>query len=314
MPSPEPSADGLPDVSELDNAALRRLAKRRGFLLVKNFHQAALRRGYFKATHFHRTALERGYIRVKRFHRAATERGYVRELGLGEVMAAQQFAVDEVLDVGVMSGTEWLYDLYSHARFVLVEPIPDGEQLLKWRPDDYVFANCGAGSESGELVLNRYNNDMLTSFLDLHNIAEGEDVSEKRQLAEQVTVPVRTLDDLIEEHCTSDRIGIKIDVEGFELEAVRGLDKHKERVVFIVAEASVRRRHEGSYQFSDLVAELRDRGFLFLNVLNEQSRSPQFFDTLFVQQEDPRLEAPVGRIDDLEERDREARARALARR
>lgn len=284
------------DLTAIDDDTLRQLVRSRGFQLVKNFHRAATRRGY---------------VNAKNFHRAAVQHGYMKKYDLDELMRHQRFAVDEVIDVGVNTGTEWLYDVFDAARHILVEPIPDGEQMLKWRPADYTFLSCGVGATNGELVLNRYNNEMLTSFLPLHNIAEQ--INTKRQLAEQVTVPVRTLDDIIEEHCSSDRIGIKIDTEGFELEAVRGLDRHRGRVVFIVAEASVRQRHVGSYQFSDLVAELQARDFCFLNVMNPLSRAPQFLDTLFVQREDPRLTAPVQRIDDLEERDAQARARVLAR-
>ena len=127
-------------------------------------------------------------------------------------------------------------------------------------------------------------------------------------------VPVRTLDDIIEEFCTSDNIGIKIDTEGYELEVIRGLEKHKERVAFIVAEASVVRRHLDTYQFSDLVAELRAKHFYFLNVMNTLKATAQFYDTIFVQGEDPRLNWPIHRIEDVEKQDRIARELVLSRR
>jgi FkbM family methyltransferase len=261
---------------------------------------------------FDELAKSRGYIKVKNFDKVAKSRGYAMEIDLAGMMSAQRFSVDEVIDVGVYAGTEWLYDTFRTADFVLVEPIPDGESLLKHKPSTYTYVSCGLGAEPGRLTLNRYHNERLDSFLELHNLIEK--VPHRRQLAERVEVPVRTLDEIIEEYCTSDNIGIKIDTEGYELEVIRGLEKHKERVTFIVAESSVVRRHVDTYEFSDLVAELRAKNFYFLNVMNPLRPTAQFYDTLFVQKEDPRLERPVHRIGDVEESDRAARELVLSRR
>ena len=127
---------------------------------------------------------------------------------------------------------------------MLVEPIPDGEALLECNPANYTYVNCGLGAQSGRLTLNRYNNEKLDSFLEMHR--RNKEVSESRRLVERIEVAVRTLDDIIEEYCASDSIGIKIDTEGFELEVIKGLERHKERVTFIVAESSVR-RHLDTY-------------------------------------------------------------------
>lgn len=299
-----------------------RVAKRRTEKAAERAEEAAKRaderrlargrRAAAEAKDFHKLARSRGYIKAKSFNELARSRGYVKAIGLINMMVAQRFSVDEVIDVGVNAGTDWLYDTFPGAKFVLVEPVPDGESLLDWRPTNYTFVNCGLGAEPGRLTLNRYNNENLTSFLELHNRAE--EVHPRRQLAERVEVPVRTLDDIIERYCTSDNIGIKIDTEGFEVEVVKGLEKHKERVTFIVAESSVVRRHLETYQFSDLVAELRAKNFYFLNVMNPLKKTAQFYDTLFVQKEDPRLQTPVHRIEDLEERDRVARELVLAQR
>lgn len=264
---------------------------------------------------FKALARARGYISAKNRRevaKLARRRGFVRELSMAKIMAAQRFEVDEVIDVGVHDGTEWLYQTFDRARFVLVEPIPGAERMLQTKPADYTYVNCGLGAEPGRLTLNRFNNEKLNSFLNLHHVADQ--VHHKRQLAERVEVPVTTLDDIIERYCSSDNIGVKIDTEGFELEVVRGLVKHKERVTFIVAEASVVRRHYDTYHFSDLVGELREKNFYFLNVMNPLKRTAQFVDAIFVHKEDPRLETVVRRIDDLEERDRAARELVLSRR
>jgi FkbM family methyltransferase len=264
---------------------------------------------------FDELARSRGYVKAAnrpKLHQWARKRGYIRPATFDDVLAAQRFTVDEVIDVGVHAGTTWLYEGFPDSRFVLVEPIPGGEALLESRPRDYTYVNCGLGAEPGRLTLNRYNNEKLDSFLEMRHFTD--EVSERRQLTERVEVPVRTLDEIIEEHCASDNIGIKIDTEGFELDVVKGLDRQKERVTFIIAETSVVRRHQDSYQFSDLVSELHAKGFCFLNVMNLPKKVVQFYDVIFVRKEDPRLDLPVNRIEDLEERDRAARALVLSQR
>jgi FkbM family methyltransferase len=288
---------------------------RANFGAVVFWRRRSRRSSALESDDFDTLARSRGYVKArsqKDFSKLAKSRGYTMDLPLSKILDAQRFAVDEVIDVGVHAGTQWLYEQFPAASFVLVEPIPDAETLLKWKPETYTYVNCGLGAQPGQLTLNRYHNEKLNSFLEIHNIAKN--VPQRRQLAETVDVPIRTLDDTIEEYCTSDNIGVKIDTEGFELEVVRGLEKHKERVSFIIAECSVVRRHHDSYQFSDLVAELRAKDFYFLNVMNPLQTTAQFYDAIFVHGEDPRLWTPVDRIAGLEEQDRAAREKILSRR
>jgi FkbM family methyltransferase len=238
---------------------------------------------------------------------SAGKEAAMKPIPMQRVLRGQRFHVSEVIDVGVHAGTRWLNVSFPDARFVLVDPIPDCEGLLQYRPRKYEFVNCGLGAAPGNLTLNRYSNEKLDSFLDTNP-------ADNRQLVERVDVPVSTLDDIIERHCTSDHIGVKIDTEGFELEVIRGLNRHKERVVFIIAEAAVIDRHVDSYQYSDLVAELRDKNFYFLNSMNPQEVTKKFHDVIFVQREDPRLRTPVHKLQDLESQDRVARERVLSRR
>ena len=183
-----------------------RSARERG-----GFDELAMSRGYIKTDNFHKLARSPATSRRATSEKVAKSHGYVQEIGLAEMMGAQRFSVDEVIDVGVYAGTDWLYDNFSAANFVLVEPIPDGEGLLEHKPTNYTYVNCGLGSEPGRLTLNRYHNQRLNSFLEKHHILEKQ--PRRRQLADRVEVPVRTLDDVIEEYCTSDNIGIKIDTE-----------------------------------------------------------------------------------------------------
>lgn len=186
---------------------------------------------------------------------------------------------DAVIDVGVRSGTPWLYEVYAGVPFVLVDPQEGGEALLKARPSDFVFVNKAAGRVAGRGMFNEQGS--MSTFLDRTALTQ---------------VPVRgrheaeiaTLDAIIAEHLpAARRIGLKIDTEGFELEVLAGLDVSLERIDFILSEASVLNRFENSYNFSELVAELWKKGFRFYNILNRTApKAPRVYDCLFLPKDD----------------------------
>ena len=104
--------------------------------------------------------------------------------------------------------------------------------------------------------------------------------------------PIDPLDLIIDEHAPTGRLGLKIDVEGFELEVFRGLTRHLDRIDFIMSEVSVRDRFVDGYNLSDLVAELREKGFRFFNILNPSKPIANFYDCLFLAKDDPLFGQP----------------------
>lgn len=85
-------------------------------------------------------------------------------------------------------------------------------------------------------------------------------------------------------------ISIKLDVEGFKDRALRGLVVEAYRVQFIIAEVSVTKRFEDSYNFSEFTALALKRGFVFDNILNHAPAIPRkFYDVLFLRSSDPKF-------------------------
>ena len=185
-----------------------------------------------------------------------------------------------VIDVGVSRGTRWLYRSFPDARFILVDPLPGFEDTLIEPPKLYQCLNLGLGSAKGQMDL-----DLRGPRSSVHTWSEkSNSTSEGR-----VQVQIETLDTLIEEHIPSGGIGLKIDTEGHEVEVLRGLDRHRERVEFIVCECSIRRRFADDYRFSELIAELAAKGFELYNVLSLQKPRPVHYDCLFLRSDDRRF-------------------------
>jgi FkbM family methyltransferase len=132
------------------------------------------------------------------------------------------------------SVTKAFYD--AGWRGINIEPLPAHIAAFDaQRPGDVNLA-VAAGSEAGTLTL--YDVPAVRgwasperSVADLHR-AEGHTVAE-------LTVPVRTLADVCAEHVRGDVHFLKIDVEGFEGEVLRGMDFTRWRPWVLVIEATL---------------------------------------------------------------------------
>jgi FkbM family methyltransferase len=132
------------------------------------------------------------------------------------------------------SVTKAFYD--AGWRGISIEPLPAFHQaFLEQRPRDVNLA-IAAGAEDGELTL--YDVPAVRGWAspdaavaDLHR-SEGHTVAELK-------VPVRTLNTVCEEHVRGEIHFLKIDVEGFEGEVLRGLDLRRWRPWILVIEATL---------------------------------------------------------------------------
>lgn len=101
-------------------------------------------------------------------------------------------------------------------------------------------------------------------------------------------MPVRTLDSVIAGNEPDQKIPVKLDTEGYELEIVRGMTGSARRLDFLICGISVMNRFEGSYDFSELVAELSALGLRSCNFVDiSRARPHKFYDCMLLQRDDP---------------------------
>ncbi len=187
--------------------------------------------------------------------------------------------VKEVIDIGVHAGTPALYKALPNMRFVLVDPMENGEANIRVKPDSYTFLNIGISNAPGHLELAK--DGAWSSFLKRTPLTT-------RGTKPVHTAKVQTLDWVIENELESDAIGVKIDVEGFEGQVIEGLNTQADKVKFIIVEASILRRFEGAADFSELVSLLLERGFHFYNIMNPVAwPAPRYYDAVFLRKDDP---------------------------
>lgn len=170
------------------------------------------------------------------------------------------------VDVGASSGS-FAATVLAHCgirRALLVEPQPSRCRELEARfaGRDFTIRECAVSDENGSHRMDILNFDYSSSILPVLHGVGGADQLLDLGVRERIVVPVRTLDDVLDEAGWIGAIDLlKIDTQGAELRVLKGGMRGLERVRLIWIEVSFRPLYEGSAVLSDVYAFLRSRGF-----------------------------------------------------
>src|SRR4051812_14289945 len=199
--------------------------------------------------------------------RLALQRGIeIRRVGSGvrrtpeEVLAHVErlgFHPATVVDVGVAYGTPELYEAFPDARFLLVDPLEEyaegiAQATARLRHAEWVRA--AAGPEPGEISINVNRAPALSSTL---GHWKGQDDGGQPR-----AVPVGRIDDLVDERSLPAPFLVKVDVEGAELNVLAGATRVLEQTELVLLEVNLFEFLPGQPQLHDVVAFMKERGFV----------------------------------------------------
>jgi FkbM family methyltransferase len=169
--------------------------------------------------------------------------------------------VDTLVDIGVgPNGTQDLYGHFPTAKLILIDPLVEARNYFehKLKRKNSEFHLCALGEEDDvKINLKVQDNMACTSLLEVADFNYIENIVDSR------SVTMCRLDTLLANRSDLGSIGIKIDVEGFELNVLRGSVDILKQTDFVLAE--VRHNHEsfkGVYGLSDFVRFMNRNGFV----------------------------------------------------
>ena len=174
--------------------------------------------------------------------------------------------IDTFIDIGVgPEGTEDLYRVFKNANLILIDPIDEAKEyankLSKERK--VVFIQSGLGKDDNiEKNMKLQKERGFSSFLEISPINMKDDYTEIKKLK------ISKLDTLLKDKNKLGRIGIKIDVEGYELDVVLGATETLKFTKFVIAE--VRHNHEsliGVYKLHEFMSVMNKNNFTLSKIL-----------------------------------------------
>jgi FkbM family methyltransferase len=189
-------------------------------------------------------------------HRAATMTTILRDL------KERGLECTHIMDVGANT-TSWsrlAKKRFPEAAFSLIEPQIEMEARLQQFVEEFPGDNyylAGAGSKKDTLVLTIYDDYAGSSFLP----NEDDTLKEK---GKQREVEITTMDNIVFENDLEVPQLVKLDIQGFELEALRGASTFFGKTEVFILEVSLFAFGSGQKmpEFPEVVRFMEDRGYV----------------------------------------------------
>lgn len=185
---------------------------------------------------------------------------------INAVVAAYQSVFHTIIDVGANMG-QFAFaaaQRFPMAEIYCFEPVPDVCRILKDNlknsPKIHVN-NCAIGNENGKVPFYRNEFTLASSALPMHEKNVHTNCDAKR--SDIIEVDIFRMDDFPSLHIR-EPVLLKLDVQGYEKNALRGAEKILKRIDYIVLEMSFVQLYENQPLFDELHEYLKDIGFELL--------------------------------------------------
>jgi FkbM family methyltransferase len=185
----------------------------------------------------------------------------------------------QIVDVGAFTGTwtEECLSVFPDANYFLVDPLAENEPPLRElasRKPNVRYWMGALGSQPGTLEMNVHADQ--SSFL------ASEYGGQKRK------IELKTLDQLVHENSIKQPDFIKADVQGYELEVLRGGSECLASAEMVLLEVSYRRAYQNCPLAHEVVAAMGGWGFRIFDICSyvQRPRDHALFqsDLLFVKE------------------------------
>ena len=182
-----------------------------------------------------------------------------------------------ILDIGANSGefARWCASTFGNVPIHCFEPLPQCEASLRRVAERYrniqlhLFA---LGDQEGEFEM--YENDFAPSSSLLPMLDRHRELWPKTRLDHKINIQVKTLDQVFSGQPFSGPVFMKMDVQGFEMHVLHGAESMLKNVAVIMLEVLFENLYEGQSSLQDMMNYLSQRGFRFLEFMDERRLPP----------------------------------------
>lgn len=186
-------------------------------------------------------------------------------------MRQQGLVFRTILDGGANAGqfARAATETYPEARVVAFEALPEVAEVLRANLHDRAqvrIVQCALGNREGEMTFYRNAYSLASSALPL-DATQAAGFPELRQ-QEALSVPVARLDTLLADETLAGPVLLKLDLQGYELEALRGAPKTLAKTDYVLLETAFKPVYQDEPLFSELYAFMQEQGFRFLRPID----------------------------------------------
>lgn len=164
--------------------------------------------------------------------------------------------VDNLIDVGIgHQGSEGFYKYFTNSRKFFIDPLIETKSVLAQhlKNSENKYYECAVSDKEGVMEFKVHQPISRSSFHVLEN--------ESLKLLEVRNVKVKTLDNLFSKVNSEESWGIKIDVEGHEMQTLLGGEELIKKCSFVIVEVEIRKKFKNSAKFGDIVNWMLRRKF-----------------------------------------------------
>jgi FkbM family methyltransferase len=200
------------------------------------------------------------------FFRHAVREHLVKRLGVPEIpsalgrLRANNFVPHQIFDVGAYSGefAKVSRGIWPSSKITCFEVLPHRvAELRAWCAQDgnAILIETLLGAESKEAV-------------PFHEMETASSVFEEHspQAAPVGTYPMQTIDNVVKSQRTSAPNFLKLDVQGYELEVLKGAQNILSDISVILTEVNFIDIHKGAPLMDELILFLRGNGFVAYDI------------------------------------------------
>lgn len=219
-------------------------------------------------------------------------------LAFGEIVLMKELktsgfldGVTTVIDAGAHHGhyARVFASVLPDAQILCFEPIPETFRALVQQTADSPRIKCypiALGSSCQDALMNVSGIDQASSLLTMNDTHTG--LWPGSETVGTVEVKLDTLDNVLDKVPGSGDIFLKMDVQGYEMELLKGATRSLKRIKLIRFEASFVPLYHNGARFSEIFAFLEDNEFRYVRTLGaiygKEKDLPAQADVLFVRQ------------------------------